>query len=115
MFRPWNRTSPSTRANGMVSCIRFRQRSSVDLPHPDGPMIAVTSLCGKLSETSRTACVEPKYAFSARVSIAGAAASTLTGGISTRVSASVIGPAVTRAHRDPREDADHEHEGDKHE
>ena len=39
---PSKRTSPSTRAPGTVSCIRFRQRSSVDLPHPDGPMIAVT-------------------------------------------------------------------------
>ena len=29
------------------SCIRFRQRSSVDLPQPDGPMIAVTVLVGE--------------------------------------------------------------------
>jgi hypothetical protein len=60
MFRPWNSTSPSTRASGTVSCIRLRQRSSVDLPQPDGPMIAVTSFCGKVSATSRTAWVEPK-------------------------------------------------------
>ena len=33
---------PVTRAEGMVSFIRLRQRRKVDLPHPDGPMNAVT-------------------------------------------------------------------------
>ena len=36
-------TSPSTRAPGISSCMRLMQRTSVDLPQPDGPMIAVTS------------------------------------------------------------------------
>ena len=31
-----------TRAPGMVSFIRLRQRRKVDLPQPDGPMKAVT-------------------------------------------------------------------------
>src|SRR4051812_25328574 len=116
MFLPWNSTVPSTRASGTVSCIRFRQRSSVDLPHPDGPMIAVTSFCGKESETSRTACVGPKYALSSCVFIAGGADSKLGGGTTAaRAAASVIGTTMTRAHGEPREDADHEHEGDEHE
>src|SRR6476659_3634691 len=115
MFRPWNITVPSTRASGMVSCIRLRQRSSVDLPHPDGPMIAVTSLAGNDSETSRTACVEPKYAFNARVSIAGAVVSCAAGAEATRATASVIRAAVARAHGEPGQDADHEHERDQHE
>ena len=33
-------------APGISSCIRLMQRTSVDLPHPDGPMIAVTWLGG---------------------------------------------------------------------
>ena len=37
-------TSPSTRAPGTRSFIRFRQRSTVDLPQPDGPISAVISL-----------------------------------------------------------------------
>ena len=32
------RTVPSTRASGMVSCIRFRQRINVDFPQPEGPI-----------------------------------------------------------------------------
>lgn len=35
-------TLPSTRAPGMTSCIRLSVRRKVDLPHPDGPMNAVT-------------------------------------------------------------------------
>ena len=37
-------TLPSARAPGISSCMRLMQRTSVDLPQPDGPMIAVTSL-----------------------------------------------------------------------
>ena len=37
-------TSPSARAPGISSCMRLMQRTSVDLPQPDGPIIAVTSL-----------------------------------------------------------------------
>ena len=33
---------PVTRPTGLVSCMRFRQRTKVDLPHPEGPMSAVT-------------------------------------------------------------------------
>ena len=39
--------------------MRFRQRSSVDLPHPEGPMIAVIVRSGTAIETSRTAGVTP--------------------------------------------------------
>src|SRR5918993_6110531 len=113
MFRPWNRTSPSTRANGIVSCIRLRQRNSVDFPHPDGPMIAVTWFVWKSSETSRTACVEPKCALSARVCIAGSLPGSSDARIEVRAIASVIGAPVTGPYGEPREDADHEDEGDQ--
>ena len=51
------RTLPSALAFGIVSCIRFRQRINVDLPQPDGPMIAETTAfmyLGKLIEVGRT-------------------------------------------------------------
>src|SRR5215208_5561052 len=62
---PSSATRPATRAPGTVSCMRFWQRSSVLLPHPDGPMTAVTSWSATARETSRTACADPKYALSA--------------------------------------------------
>ena len=34
---------------GTTSCMRFRQRMKVDLPQPDGPMIAVTCVSGRSS------------------------------------------------------------------
>src|SRR5216117_1597159 len=61
-------TSPSTLAPGVSSCIRFRQRSMVLLPHPDGPMIAVTVFAGNSSDTSRTARCCPNSAVSFTVS-----------------------------------------------
>ncbi len=42
MSAPSSVTVPSARAPGTTSCIRFKQRTKVDLPQPDGPMIAVT-------------------------------------------------------------------------
>ena len=37
-------TEPSTRVPGMMSFMRLSERRNVDLPHPDGPMNAVTWL-----------------------------------------------------------------------
>src|SRR3989449_11343323 len=42
--------------------MRFRQRSSVLLPQPEGPMIAVTVCAGNRSDTSRTARCCPNSA-----------------------------------------------------
>src|SRR5258706_12743848 len=55
-------TAPLTAAPGVNSCIRFRQRSMVLLPQPDGPMIAVTVWAGDSSDTSRTARCCPNIA-----------------------------------------------------
>ena len=52
-------TSPSTRADGIRSFIRFRQRMNVDLPQPDGPMKAVISFLMEIDVTSRMARLEP--------------------------------------------------------
>src|ERR1700722_7829188 len=43
--------------------MRLRQRKKVDLPQPEGPMIAVTRRSPKAKLTSLTACCSPKYAF----------------------------------------------------
>jgi hypothetical protein len=43
----------------MRSFIRFRQRSTVDFPHPDGPISAVISLLPKSRSTSLTARKSP--------------------------------------------------------
>ncbi len=52
-------TLPSARAPGISSCIRLMQRTIVDLPQPDGPMIAVTSLAGNVMSMPLTACGSP--------------------------------------------------------
>src|SRR5687768_13079549 len=91
MSCPSNSTLPSARASGIVSCNRFRQRRKVDLPQPDGPMIAVTSRSRSSSVTLRTPVALPKYAVrstassrvrprsGARRSIAGAGADSGSG------------------------------------
>ena len=50
---------PLTRTPSMKSFMRFIARSSVLLPQPEGPMIAVTCLAGMSSVTSRTAVKSP--------------------------------------------------------
>ena len=42
------RTVPVTRAMGLVSCMRFRQRTNVLLPQPDGPIRAVAWFGGDM-------------------------------------------------------------------
>src|SRR6266566_4921669 len=61
-------TAPTTLASGVSSCMRLRQRSSVLLPQPDGPIMAVTVCAGNRSDTSRTARWCPKSAVSRTVS-----------------------------------------------
>src|SRR3954452_18492948 len=59
-------TLPSTRAPGMVSCIRLRQRTKVDFPQPDGPMMAVTWLGSIDILMPCSASVAPNQAFRSR-------------------------------------------------
>ena len=49
--RSANRISPSVRTPGIMSFMRLNERSSVLLPQPEGPMIAVTLVFGISSET----------------------------------------------------------------
>src|SRR6476659_5476456 len=62
-------TLPSARAPGISSCIRLMQRTTVDLPDPDGPINAVTCprATGKLK--SRTLCWLPYQALRPRIVI----------------------------------------------
>ena len=47
------------RAPGMSAFIRLIERRNVDLPHPDGPMNAVTERAGIVRFTSNSACFSP--------------------------------------------------------
>src|SRR6185437_10961720 len=110
--RPSSMTRPATRAVGTVSCIRLRQRRKVDLPHPDGPMIAVTVPSAILIDTSRMACILPNQASSDSVVIRarseatapGVLPSTTAGGTS-RTGAGIEAIA-SRGPRDDTEDQD---------
>src|SRR5437762_9644306 len=76
-------TLPVTQPLSLSSCMRLRQRRNVLLPHPEGPMIAVTVWAGNNSEISRTATVRPNSAVSrcvARRAGASAGAIALSGG-----------------------------------
>src|SRR6266567_2898560 len=69
------RTRPETRAPGTTSCKRLSARRKVDLPHPDGPMRAVTCLGSTVMLTSARAWNDPNQALrpsmSMRLAIAG--------------------------------------------
>ena len=56
---PSSRISPSVRAPGMSSFMRFSVRRKVDFPQPDGPMSAVTWCSGRRSAMSFTASFSP--------------------------------------------------------
>src|SRR5690242_7610983 len=104
MSCPSSMTWPPTRAPGTVSCIRFRQRTKVDLPQPDGPMIAVTDRSRRSTDTCRTAWSAPKYASSSATAIRVA-------GVSVAVSRSVASAETlsgcdTRGNADDEDDAD---------
>src|SRR5439155_22452763 len=63
MSKPSTSTVPFTRASGTSSCMRLRQRTKVDLPHPEGPIMAVM-LNGAIERfTSWSACLRPYQAF----------------------------------------------------
>jgi len=62
----------------------LKQRSSVDFPQPDGPMIAVTACCGIANETFLTAATSPKKAERFSATMHGAARSEATVGSGAR-------------------------------
>src|SRR5262249_31456988 len=52
-------TLPTTRAPSIRSFIRLRTRMNVDLPHPEGPIRAVTDRSVMSSVMSKRACLAP--------------------------------------------------------
>ncbi len=59
MFSPSSSIAPVCRAPGMSAFSRLIERNSVDFPHPDGPMNAVTERAGMVRFTSKSACFSP--------------------------------------------------------
>src|SRR5690348_931600 len=105
MLRPSSSTRPSTRAVATVSCKRLRQRRNVDLPQPDGPMMAVTCLSCRSMLAPRTADDGPKYALRSSTRMRGQAEP-----VPLVAMAAASGPA----RGEPRQDADEEHDRDEH-
>src|ERR1043166_7413183 len=71
MFCPCMVTSPSRRESSVRSFMRLRQRSSVLLPQPLGPMKAVVR-CGAIRTlTSTSACFAPYQKFRSLISMIG--------------------------------------------
>src|SRR6266705_3205577 len=99
MSSPLRRTFPSTLAFGIVSCIRFRQRINVDLPQPDGPMIAETACSSKSNVMSSIAFFGPYPADTLSVRIFAAIASSPRDG--------------AKPDDDPRHDGNPEHHEDE--
>src|SRR5919204_4830679 len=69
MSRPSNSTFPVARAPRPSSCVRLRHRMNVDLPHPLGPMTAVTAWGFAVIETSFRTWLYPNHAFRSETSI----------------------------------------------
>src|SRR5512140_1121783 len=119
MSRPSSSTSPSTRAVGTVSCMRFRQRRNVDFPHPDGPMIAVTCRSWMRIDTPFTACTLPKYASSEPTRIRGVASNLSAGRATSDTSSRRFGRSVAATGREAgtrceaRDETDDEDERDE--
>src|SRR3989449_8820683 len=80
--------------------MRLRHRRNVDLPQPEGPMIAVTALGAIASPMSRRTWRVPTQALRSL----------------TRIPSPMLSPhrAVTAARRDPRRETDQEDQGDQH-
>src|SRR5262245_18142319 len=123
MFSSPSSTDPLRAALGTSSCIRLRIRRKVDLPHPDGPISAVTCSAFIARETrSSTLCV-PNQALTSRASrVAGSRPSPSRAGAGAGLAAQ--GDAATFNCRSPClvAPADHagegeqdEDEGDEHE
>src|SRR6185437_8501853 len=106
MLRPSSITAPDTRAPGTVSCMRFKHRSSVDFPQPEGPMMAVTKRSGSDNVTLLTARVPQKNASRSSAARRAADASVARGALTTTLTEGTLpaprgdGPAPGRAARD---------------
>src|SRR5688572_13262526 len=76
--------------------MRFRQRTKVDLPQPDGPMIAVARFAGMSKLMSCSAWFLPNHAFRFFISM--------------RTPMGLRGPLIHTATRDEADHADSSHD-----
>src|SRR3954454_1206888 len=106
MSCPSRMTRPLTRAPGTVSCIRLRQRRKVDLPHPDGPMTAVTVRSVRSTDTPRTACTTPKNASRRSMAMRVDGAGTATGAARSVAGAEAASRDDTCGKADDEDDGD---------
>src|SRR5688500_18188681 len=119
MSVPSSRTDPETCAPGIVSCMRFRHRRKVDLPQPEGPMMAVSRRSSKSSDTFLIACTSPKKASrlctSTRVREGAGAGSAAAARGEAIVTSSVTHAAKSRAGREAcgKTDSEDEREEDE--
>src|SRR5262245_51050863 len=72
MSVPPIRIVPAIFTPSIRSFMRFKQRSSVDLPQPEGPMYAVTRCLGTDIETSLSASLAPYHSERCSISTMGA-------------------------------------------
>src|SRR5262245_52194150 len=97
MLSPLRRMSPLVRTVSIRSFKRLTERSSVDLPQPDGPISAVTLPAGTLSVTSSSARLGPYHRLNLSTSSTGASAAsaswTCVGTTSPRCTAASNPPA----------------------
>ena len=68
---PSSRMSPVWRVFGISSFRRLIERRNVLLPHPEGPISAVTARRGMVNVRSKSACVAPYQKLYARTSMTG--------------------------------------------
>src|SRR3954447_15391397 len=79
MSAPSSSTRPVIQPLSDSSCIRFKARRKVDLPHPEGPISAWTRLGAKVSDTDFTAVNLPYMADSLSVTLRGCRAMSCSG------------------------------------
>src|SRR3954466_6420215 len=79
MSAPSSSTRPVIQPWSDNSCIRFKARRKVDLPHPEGPISAWTRLGAKLRDTDFTAVNLPYMAESLSVTMRGCRAVSCSG------------------------------------
>src|SRR5579859_7105590 len=110
MSAPSKYTRPETLAPGTVSCMRLRQRRKLDLPQPDGPMMAVIDRSWNVTDTLLTPTMSPNRASRPSTRMCGMTPWSVPA--ASPGTCSVTG-AVARSGDDSRDEADDEDEAEE--
>src|SRR5689334_10212339 len=114
MSSPSSSTRPVIQAPSISSCIRFRVRRKVDLPHPDGPISACTRLGAKVSDTLLIATNFPYIAVSLSVTMREVASAAGLAGSAARLSVSSATESGAPMDGQAGTEAQHEHDENQH-